>query len=184
MPPELAMTETFDVPAGVPTIEDVDEQPPIRLPAASRTTKAPRIRRPANCLRRRMARNDPKGRSRANDAAMPGCPRRPSNLPEAVRAAVWIVRVVVAGALAATVSGLVAKLHVAPAGRLPQVKVTEPAKELVGPTPMVSLVDEPAVTEATCEEALTLKVAALVALATLVMTPKSPWASLPIPASK
>ena len=95
-----------------------------------------------------------------------------------------MVSVVVDGAEAATVSAAGEKLHVAPVGRPLHASETDPAKELVGATLMVRFAEAPTPTVTTCEEPLTLKVGADVAVVELMMEPKSPWASFARPAVK
>jgi hypothetical protein len=97
-------------------------------------------------------------------------------------AAVWIVTVLVTGAVGVTESVLGEKVQVTPTGPL-QDRFTVPLKLLVGVTLMVAVVELPALTVAAEVEALKPKAAAAVEVVVLAMPAKRPCASLVRPAA-
>ena len=95
-----------------------------------------------------------------------------------------MVSVVVAGTFGSTESGLVAKLHVVPVGKPVQLRFTLPAKELEGATLTVINADPPTVAEATCVDALRLKVTAVPVAPPLSIAANKPCVSCARPAEK
>jgi len=184
MLPDVAVTVTFDMPAGVGFALDEFEQPTIKPVEITKPAITPKTRSPINCLRRRPASIDPNGISNAR--RIPGARNwlKFGRCNSPYVACVASVNVVVAGAFGETASEVEPKVHDVPRGSPLQLNVTVPVKELLGAMLSASAVDAGTPTDATVEDVLRLNVGVLVAVVALAIKPNNPCVSCASPAVK
>src|SRR5438067_13306891 len=187
--PEVALTVTADIPAGVDgTNTSLMLEHPATKPAERMTTPNRPRRRMERCQpsdrRRRKRRRAPKGRKSGTVILSTDVPWMVKGRTHALFFTVAIVRVVVAGAPAVTFNDAGENAQVAASGRPLQPSVTVPLKLFVGAALRTNVADDPALTVAPELDALKPKVAAPLAVGLLLIDASSPCFSPVSPAAK